>query len=328
MLQMDTAVVSNPALWVPRDRRENDAPRRLTPAEWLVALAEYQDQDGKCRAVPSKSDPYHGPLSQWVQRMRRYAVGGRLDVEVAIVLASLGIDLRMDGNRYMSALHREEQTFAENLERLQAWIAQNQKPDGVPDMTWVVSRRTPEGTRCFSFLDHVQLKARQGLLPDHHRERLEALPLRVCGQRLRDRLDAPTCSARRNEAVMPLDDAEREWVYGRLPAACMQRSVVYDATQLPRCRPGSAVIYLPGRGLEELAELNMAGEGVEVRMKSYGSCGETVHRRVVLERVRNSDVAAWIARQRYWLTGTIVGVIQVRRQRITIDLRHKGRKAV
>ena len=96
-------------------------PGTRSATEWLRDLRSYQAVCGFGEVPPKTHEPF-GPLSQWVQRMRRYADSGKLPFEIAAELAVMGVPLELDRAKQKTAATQEDNSFERNLAQLQDWI--------------------------------------------------------------------------------------------------------------------------------------------------------------------------------------------------------------
>ena len=153
-------------------------PGTRSATDWLRDLRSYQAVCGFGEVPPKTHEPF-GPLSQWVQRMRRYADSGNLPFEIAAELAVMGVPLELDRTKQKTATTQEDNAFERNLAQLQDWIRAEVTP--VANLTYRESREDTMARQCYTFLEHMRLKLRQGVLKAEHLKTLRALALQING---------------------------------------------------------------------------------------------------------------------------------------------------
>ncbi len=208
--------------------------------DWLTDLRRYQDVCGFGQVPPKTHEPF-GPLAQWVQRMRRCADSGGLPFDVAANLALLGVPIELDRTAQKRASAQEDISFERNLAQLQDWIRAEVTP--VADLTYLDSRDDDMARRCYTFLEHMRLKLRQGVLPPDHLQTLQRVAIRVNGVALKKWL-VPHGSLR-DVAKMDTQDEAR----CRLGWSAMTEDAL--AAWCGRAIRGKwqLGVYLPGRGV-------------------------------------------------------------------------------
>lgn len=160
--------------------RINDYPGTLSADEWLAELHEHQQQCGY-GTLPTQHEGR--PLCQWVERMRRMAHAGLLPTHLALELARHGIRLVQEVGKAKAASAQSEAAFRKNMERLAWWIEQDRRTSGrkVAQITYVGTRNGHFARQVYTFLEHMRLKMRQGLLSNDHYWELLGLPITING---------------------------------------------------------------------------------------------------------------------------------------------------
>lgn len=159
-------------------------------AQRLELLARYRAQTG--RNEPSKSDPDRSfaALSQWISRQRRHYAGGTLEPETEELLRKAGVRLTIEHNNVTRAgWAGEQKAFEANLQVLTAWLDGLTAPRQRRELAYRNIKDSPEASRAYRFIEHLVLKARQGVLSDAHRERVIALNFLFSGKPIADVLD-------------------------------------------------------------------------------------------------------------------------------------------
>ena len=159
--------------------RINEHPGTLSASEWLGELHQHQ-ADAGYGALPTQREGR--PLCQWVERMRRMAHAGHLPTSLALELARHGIHLLQAADKGKASNAQAEAAFRKNLAHLSQWIEQDCRANQrkVAQITYVGSRKG--GARqIYTFLEHMRLKMRQGLLSNDHFWELLGLPIVING---------------------------------------------------------------------------------------------------------------------------------------------------
>lgn len=209
--------------------------------DWLRDLRLYQEICGIGKVPPKTHQPF-GPLSQWVERMRRYADSGKLPFRIAAELAGMGVPLELDGAKQTQATAQEEASFERNLTQLQDWMRGIDTP--IANLTYLASRNDAQARKCYAFLEHMRLKRRQGFLKAGHLNTLNGLELLVNEIPLMSWL-SDSKSLRDIEKMLVLNDPFPDLYWKQLNqvelAEWRQRSI----------REGwRLAIYVPGQGIE------------------------------------------------------------------------------
>ena len=228
------------------DRFDPDAeywhgPGTRSVNDWLHDLQSYQTVCGFGEVPPKTHEPF-GPLAQWVQRMRRYADSGQLPFEIAVELAVMGVPLELDRAKQKMATTQEDNAFERNLAQLQDWIRAEVTP--VANLTYRESREDTMARQCYTFLEHMRLKLRQGVLKAEHLKTLRALALKINGATIKEWL-TPTESLRDIEKMVTQGDGRR-----RLPWTAMDRATVVAWLERAARENWRLAVYVPGRGVE------------------------------------------------------------------------------
>lgn len=160
--------------------RINDYPGTISASEWLDELHEHQEVSGY-GSLPTQREGR--PLCQWVERMRRMAHAGLLPTHLALELARHGIRLVQNGDKGKSANAQAEAAFRKNMNLLSSWIEQDCRASQrkVAQITYVGTRNGSASRRAYTFLEHMRLKMRQGLLSNDHYWELLGLPITING---------------------------------------------------------------------------------------------------------------------------------------------------
>ncbi len=224
-------------------------PGTRSARDWLRDLRSYQAVCGFGEVPPKTHEPF-GPLAQWVQRMRRYADSGKLPFEIAAELAVMGVPLELDRAKQKTAATQEDNSFERNLAQLQDWIRAEVTP--VANLTYLESREDTMARQCYTFLEHMRLKRRQGVLKPDHLKTLRALALQINGASIKDWL-APNESLR---------DIEKMAAQGEdlcpLPWTTMGAAAVAAWLERAAREQWRPAVYVPGLGVEpvDLGRMN------------------------------------------------------------------------
>lgn len=160
--------------------RIDEHPGTLSASEWLGELHEHQEEAGY-GTLPTQREGR--PLCQWVERMRRMAHAGHLPTLLAIELARHGIRLVQMADKGKAANAQSEAAFRKNMDRVAWWIEQDRRTSGrkLAQITYVGTRNGRAARQVYTFLEHMRLKMRQGLLSNDHYWDLLGLPLTING---------------------------------------------------------------------------------------------------------------------------------------------------
>ena len=139
--------------------------------------------------------------------MRRFADCGSLPFDVAANLALLGVPIELDQTAQKRASAQEDIAFERNLAQLQDWIRAEVTP--VADLTYLGSRGDVMAARCYTFLEHMRLKLRQGVLTPNHLQTLQRVAMRVNGIALKKSL-VPQHESLRDVAKMDTQSEARK----------------------------------------------------------------------------------------------------------------------
>lgn len=214
---------------------------------WFAALDAYQRICGHGSVPPKSHDPM-GPLSQWIQRMRRQARSGQLPIAVVWALANRGVSPAIDEVNRGRTGNQEEATFQRNLRNLKRWM-RHAAVDGWANLDYRSSRTVLQARQAYTFLEHMRLKLRQSLLRDEHMATLEALALRVNGECVGDWLNA-TESLRDVSKTMTAKDSE---LLGIDTWVVLDRQTVRD--HLERMRSRVWHLYVPRTGFVRVSHI-------------------------------------------------------------------------
>lgn len=169
--------------------RINAYPGTLEASEWLSLLHEYQECAGYGRLPTQQEDR---ALCQWVERMRRMARAGQLPARLALDLARYGIRLGQHAAKAHAANPQAEAAFRKNMARLQVWMDEDRAASRrkAAHISYQNTRADKDARQCYTFLEHMRLKMRQGLLWSEHYWDLVNLPLLINGASVAHWLDA------------------------------------------------------------------------------------------------------------------------------------------
>ena len=166
----------------------DEHPGTLSVSEWLEELNNFQQEAGR-GALPTQQEGR--PLCQWVERMRRMAHAGLLPTSLAIDLARHGIRLAQDVERGQATNSQADAAFRKNMTRLKGWMDADCRVSQrkAARLTYVGSRTERTARQCYTFMEHMRLKMRQGLLTSDHYWDLVNLPLLINGGSVSNWLD-------------------------------------------------------------------------------------------------------------------------------------------
>lgn len=150
----------------------------------LECLHKFRKETG--RVLPTKHDKCkeYAALAQWIARMRRYNAGGNLSTEIAARLSKAGVSLALnaDKNRSSASEKLENSAFNRNLLVLSNWLEKRDADGQERNIRYVDCRQSKEASVAYRFIEHLVLKARQGVLSDEHKSRISLLDFRVNGK--------------------------------------------------------------------------------------------------------------------------------------------------
>lgn len=164
-------------------------------------LARYR-KERKCDGIPASSDadPEFSALAKWIARMRRHHIGGTLPPSVLSRLLDEGVSLERDAARVAAQSKFVEAAFQRNIARLADWLDQKEVRDGIRDLAFSDLKGNKEVAACYRFVEHLVLKARQGLLGEAHRAQIVQLGFTV-NKRIVDDVLEPGPSLRSSEGI-------------------------------------------------------------------------------------------------------------------------------
>ena len=164
-------------------------------------LERYRRETGS-RGIPSASDPNsdYVSLAKWIQRMRRHFNGGTLPLAVRERLAKAGVSLERNLGSIAAQAGFEESSFQRNLNLLSEWLDAKEDRTGMRNLAYRDIKDDKNAAKCYRYVEHLVLKARQGLLSEAHRAQVTMLGFTV-NTRLIDEVLTPGPSIRSPEGA-------------------------------------------------------------------------------------------------------------------------------
>lgn len=172
-------------------------------AERMAVLAKFREETGEVAPKKTSKIPVYAALAQWIERMRRYHAGGQLPAEIEAALTNAGIRMTIEVSSRTSANGRvtENKAFERNIAVL-AQCLSNMEDVGQPrNLAYRNIKLSKDAQKAYRFIEHLVLKARQGVLADEHRARITMLAFSVNGKPI-DQVLAPAPSQASPEGVM------------------------------------------------------------------------------------------------------------------------------
>ncbi len=239
--------------------RINAYPGTIDASEWLDRLHEHQEFAGYGTLPTQQEDR---SLCQWVERMRRLASAGQLPAPLALKLANRGIHLGQQEGKAHAANAQAEAAFRKNMARLQVWMDEDRATSRrkAAHISYQNTRSGKDARQCYTFLEHMRLKMRQGLLWSEHYWDLVNLPLLINGASVAAWLDAgPSLRKGYFGEELKVD---------RYAAVGQVRMDAYMAVR--EGHPGE--VYVPGTGILSVVVKDgelVTGDGYPVRTADW-----------------------------------------------------------
>ena len=153
----------------------------------------------------------------------------------------MGVPLEIDRDKQSRTLAQEESAFARNLALLRDWMRATGTP--IVDLTYLGSRHDDQARKCYTFLEHMRLKLKQGVLREEHKETLCALALRINGTSIADWI-LPKKSLRDVRKMAEQNESLRN-----LPWAAMSEADVAAWCNRATREKWRLGMYVPSRGV-------------------------------------------------------------------------------
>ncbi len=181
----------------------------------LDALQRYRLETNDATGYPTRHDPNaeYAAVAAWIHRQRRLARGGTISSEVQTLLAQASIDLNTPSrnNAVAAGTTMETAAFDRNIAAFQSWLSQMEQLGHPREITYKLSKKSAATGKIYRFIEHLVVKARQGILTDDHRERVIDLECLVNGRTMSDVLNpAPSLRTREGRAVQQMKKATAE----------------------------------------------------------------------------------------------------------------------
>lgn len=148
----------------------------------LSVLRAFRAETGKDIPHKNNPDPDYASLAQWIYRIRKHHHGGQLPGALVRYLKAGGLGLERTDKKATNIAPIAEAKFDQNLTALAVCLDAEEAKTGKRNLTYRESLASESARKAYRFVEHMVLKARQDLLPDHHRAALNALLFTVNGQ--------------------------------------------------------------------------------------------------------------------------------------------------
>ncbi len=159
----------------------------------IDTLKRYRSEMNSLLAIPSRNDQNaeYASFAAWLHRLRRLSRGGGVPDEVIEVLSKENISLADAAatSHYVGGMKQESDAFEANYANFMSWL-DKQEAEGQPrELTYRASKTSKDAERAYRFVEHMLTKARHGILPAIHRERLTSLQCLINGKLIQDVLN-------------------------------------------------------------------------------------------------------------------------------------------
>lgn len=176
----------------------------------LDILKRYRTEMQSSLAIPSRNDqnPEYASFAAWLHRLRRKSRGDGVSDEVINLLANENISLSDAAStpNYVGGKKLEEKSFEKNYVNFQTWLNTQEQLGHPRELTYRVSKESEEACRCYKFFEHMLTKARHGILPTEHREKLIELRCLINGKPINEILDpAPSIRSLEGGAISKMN---------------------------------------------------------------------------------------------------------------------------